>query len=425
MRIFSYKLAPAFFYQRENRTLYSLKQLSSTLCFMTLTIFLLSVPCLFSSLPYLLKSAQIYILSSLISFFSATFFLQSFFCLFGPSEHPCCLQVSRHPRRSRSKSVDISHRPSSNPTRRKQRMSTSSYFASSYFSQIFTGSTYFESDYSGINEFLALNSRRRESSRSHQMAYAIKRTSLLTGELVELYTPRASLAPHPHHHPRYSRQSSVSRAGIFSAAGGVPTTGLVRPLYISPSISPHSQLSIHSQSGTTLRQRSPSPQPRSPSPRSLAIAHTPSALRPCYSAPRLNPMQASQTLAEEPVLSLERPLLSIQRQDAVSSPDEFESLSAEERRNLLKSTTIESGSSVWLKRSNSSWMEIFNHLVEKGCQHWDCPLVYRTCLPEPWVRANPKCHFCFDQLIRINLGLTLNESIQWEVNAKTMSNTNV
>ncbi|CAF4639315.1 unnamed protein product, partial [Rotaria magnacalcarata] len=65
-----------------------------------------------------------------------------------------------------------------------------------------------------------------------------------------------------------------------------------RPFYISPSISPYSQLSIHSQA--TNRQCSPSShriQPsRSPSPRSLLplAATATSSLRPCYSAPRLH-----------------------------------------------------------------------------------------------------------------------------------------
>ena len=162
--------------------------------------------------------------------------------------------------------------------------------------------------------------------------------------MIELYTPRASLAPYPHHHhhhPRYFRHSSVSR---------VTTAAPVRPLYISPSVSPHSQLSIHSQSVATVRQRSPSPR----SLNKLQTTTNSSNLRPCYSAPRLNRIQASKTLVEEPVQTLEKPLLSIQRQDAISSPEQFECLSAEERRNLLKSTTSETGSSVWLKRSNSS-----------------------------------------------------------------------
>jgi hypothetical protein len=52
----------------------------------------------------------------------------------------------------------------------------------------------------------------------------------------------------------------------------------------------------------------------------------------------------------------------IQRQDAVSSADDFEQtsiisneqLSAATKRSMLKSTTMESRSGVWLKRSNSS-----------------------------------------------------------------------
>ncbi|CAF5090809.1 unnamed protein product, partial [Rotaria magnacalcarata] len=47
---------------------------------------------------------------------------------------------------------------------------------------------------------------------------------------------------------RYYRQSSIGR--------GVPSLAPARPFYISPSISPYSQLSIHSQA--TNRQCSPS-----------------------------------------------------------------------------------------------------------------------------------------------------------------------
>ena len=397
---FSYKLAPTFFFQRENRTMYSLKQLCTTLFHVTFAIVLISSPCLFSSLPYLSKSATVYIISSLISLIYSTFFLQSLLCLVGPAGHSCCLipwrltftrhlslHVNNHPNHETSLRSTSSgggggtrrhHRHLSHP-----RMSTSSYFASSYFSQIFTGSTYFESDYSGLNDPLSIASRRRESSRSHQISHAIKRNSLLTGELIELYTPRASLAPHAHPH-RYSRQSSVAR--------GVPTAAMARPLYVSPSISPYSQLSIHSQVAT--RQRSPSPHifrpSRSPSPRSFAPPHVPlfpsvpltsaRSLRPCYSAPRLHAplhrmqtttaitgMRPSEILFEEtpapaPVQPSKKTVMTIQRQNAISTPDDVEPasdtsrtpLSAAARRSMLKETTIESGESVWLKRSNSS-----------------------------------------------------------------------
>ena len=368
--IFSYKLAPTFFFQRENRTLYSLKQLCSTLFHVTCSVLLLCSPCLFSSLPYLSKSALIFTVASLVSLLFSTLFLQSLLCLLGPAGQACCLlpwqcQCTRHSTSQQNKSTDVTMRKSSKGSRRHQRMSTSSHFASSYFSQIFTGSTYFESEYGGINEALVMSSRRRESSRSHQAAYAVKRASLLTGEVIELYTPRASLAPYGHH-LRYSRQSSVSR--------GVPTTGPVRPLYISPSVSPHSQLSIHSH--VAARQPSPS---RSPSPHSFVRGTTRSptvgSLRPCYSAPRLHvPLHRMQLgnlkpnniLSVEtslsPIRSPERSLMTIQRQDAVSSTDDLEQtesspnghLSAAMRRSLLKSTTMEAGGTVWLKRSNSS-----------------------------------------------------------------------
>ena len=244
-------------------------------------------------------------------------------------------------------------------------MSTSSHFASSYFSQMFTGSTYFESEYGGINDALTIGSRRRESSRSYQLSHAIKRSSLLTGELIELYTPRASLAPYGHHlhHHRYSRQSSVPR--------GVPTTGPARPLYISPSISPYSQLSIHSQ--LAARQRSPSPHTfrpsRSPSPHSFSklSSTTTRSLRPCYSAPRLHvPFQRvptsnikqTDTLIEETPKSTvqveKKAVLIIQRQDAVFATNDYEQLSAAAKRSMLKATTIDSDGPVWLKRSNSS-----------------------------------------------------------------------
>ena len=316
-------------------------------------------------------------ISSLISLIYSTLFLQSLLCFIGPGEHTCFflpwrLTFTRKLNLHTNNTSEISVRNSSktNGTRRHHhhRMSTSSYFASSYFSQIFTGSTYFESEYGGINESLTIPSRRRESSRSHQTAHMIKHGSLLTGELIELYTPRASLAPHLHH--RYSRQSSVSR--------GLQSTGPARPLYISPSISPYSQLSIHSQIPPG-RQHSPSPNvfrpSRSPSPRSFAPITTETTLRPCYSAPRLHVplhrvattnMQQNEILVEEtPTLSVEprkKSVMIIQRQDAIVSTDDLERsshvtnpiLSAETKRSMLKATTIDEGGLVWLKRSNSS-----------------------------------------------------------------------
>ncbi len=346
--------------------MYSLKQLCTTLFYLTLSIVFISSPCLFSSLSYLFKSAMIYTITSLISLIYSTFFLQSLLCYIGPADHscffiPCRCKLTRHLTFQMNNSKDLSLRKSSINARRHQRMSTSSYFQSSYFSQIFTGSTYFESEYGGINDALTIGSRRRESSRSYQISHSIKRNSLLTGELIELYTPRASLAPYGHHlyHHRYSRQSSVSR--------GVPTTGPARPLYVSPSISPYSQLSIHSQ--VTGRQRSPSPHifrpSRSPSPRSSST--TTGLLRPCYSAPRLhaplyrtqaNNMKQTDTLIEEiptsPNQLGKKSVMIIQRQDAVSSTEDYEQLSAATKRSMLKETNVESTGRVWLKRSNSS-----------------------------------------------------------------------
>ncbi|CAF4611582.1 unnamed protein product [Rotaria sp. Silwood2] len=371
-----YKLAPTFFFQRENRTIYSLKQLCTTLFHLTFSIIIICSPCLFSSLPYLSKSAMIFIISTLISLIYSTLFLQSLLYYIGPAGHTCCfipchLKLMCNSTLQITNSNDLSLRNRSNNTRRHQRMSTSSHAASSYFSQIFTGSTYFESEYSGINDTLTIGSRRRESSRSYQLSHLIKRNSIITGELIELYTPRASLAPYGGHHRRYSRHSSVPR--------GVPTTGLARPLYVSPSVSPYSQLSIHSQFPS--RQRSPSshicrpsrsPSPHSSTRQSSAIC----SLRPCYSAPRLhaschrlqtsNIRQSDILIEETPALtSVElknKPSIRIQRQDAVSSIDDYEQisipphqqLSAATKRNMLKATTMESGGGVWLKRSSSS-----------------------------------------------------------------------
>ncbi len=377
---FSYKLAPTFFFQRENRTMYSLKQLCTTLFHLTFSIVAICSPCLFSSLPYLSKSAMVYIISSLISLIYSTLFLQSLLCYIGPAEHSCCflpwrLTFTRTLNLHTKKHNDISLRNSSTSggTRRHHhhRMSTSSHFASSYFSQIFTGSTYFDSEYGGVSESLTISSRRRESSRSHQTSHIVKRNSLLTGELIELYTPRASLAPHSYlHHHRYLRQSSVPR-------GGLPSTAPARPLYVSPSISPYSQSSIHSQAPG--RQHSPSSHiyrpSRSPSPRSFAPVTSTRSLRPCYSAPRLHvPLhripttnkKPGETLIEETAMSDVHPakksVMIIQRQHAISSIDEVEqsatspssTLSAATRRTMLKETTLESGEPVWLKRSNSS-----------------------------------------------------------------------
>ncbi|CAF0998003.1 unnamed protein product [Adineta steineri] len=380
----SYKLAPTFFFQRENRTMYSLKQLCTTLFNLTFSIVIICIPCLFSSVSYLSKSAMVYIISSSISLIYSTFFLQSLLCFMGPSGHLCFfipwrLKFTRTLNKHNNNHNDISLRSSSTGgggggTRRHHRhlshhrMSTSSYFASSYFSQIFTGSTYFESEYGGINENSVMASRRRESSRSHQASHLIKHGSLLTGELIELYTPRASLAPHLHHN-RYSRQSSVSR--------GLTSLTPARPLYISPSISPYSQLSIHSQAPS--QQRTPSPRilrpSRSRSPRSFAPITTTNLLRPCYSAPRLHvplhrvptsSMKQNDDILEETQVPIVEPtkktVMIIQRQDAIASTDDIEQLSpitnsklsATARRNLLKATTTESGDLVWLKRSNSS-----------------------------------------------------------------------
>ncbi len=313
----------------------------------------------------------------MISLIYSTFFLQSLLCYIGPAGETCFLlpwrlKFSRRLTSHMNNGNDLSLRKSSSSSRRHQRMSTSSYFASSYFSQIFTGSTYFESEYGGINDTLTIGSRRRESSRSHQLSHLIKRSSILTGELIELYTPRASLAPYGHHlhHHRYSRHSSVPR--------GAPTTGLARPLYISQSISPYSQLSIHSQAAG--RQHSPSPNmfrpSRSPSPRSFVQqSSTTGPLRPCYSAPRLhashhrvqtNNLKQTDTLIEETRLSPlhlgKKTVMIIQRQDAITSTDDYEQtsiisneqVSAATKRSMLKSTTMESRSGVWLKRSNSS-----------------------------------------------------------------------
>lgn len=388
----SYKLAPTFFFQRENRTMYSTKHLCSALFHVTLSIMIISGPCLFSSLPYLFHMSFIYMVSSSISLIYSTFFLQSLLCCFGPAGHSCSWITCRLTCSDRSTlntgnltSTDGSGRSTTSSTIRRHhrhlshpRMSTSSHFASSYFSQIFTGSTYFESDLAGANDPITNSTRRRESSRSHQVSHLPKRNSLVVSDHMELYTPRTSLAPQP---ARYTRQSSFPR--------GVPPAALARPLYISSSISPFSQLSIQSQMGPGARSpsphiyrpsRSPSPSPCSFMPPTMRNRHQ--TLRPCLSAPRLHPpmhrmqttmpmssVKRNDTLIEETTVrpvekSRKKSMNVMQRQNAISSnEDDLEitqpssnqtPMTAEIRRNILKATTIESGGPVWLKRSSSS-----------------------------------------------------------------------
>lgn len=300
--------------------MYSLKQLCTTLLHFTLAIFVIQFPCLFSSLPYLRKTAMIYTISSMISFIYSTFFLQSLLCYLGPADQTCSVfscPIGHASKKKKANNQEIPMRKYSTNSRRHQRMSTSSYF-----SQIFTGSTYFESEYGGLSDTSMMSSRRRESSRSYQISHLIKRTSILTGEVIELYTPRASLAPHGHHfYPRYHRHSSV------------PRTTPIRPLYISPSISPHSQSSLHSP--VVTRQHSVSPQ----------LNITP-ILRPCFSAPRLQIPLPHTT---------KKSLITIQRQDGISTIHHTRRISAATKRHLLKQTINHSrGSILWLKRSNSS-----------------------------------------------------------------------
>ena len=301
--------------------MYSLKQLCTTLLHFTLSILLIGLPCLFSSLPYLYKTAMVYMISSVISFIYSTFFLQSLLCYLGPADQtcsflPCPMKFTGHSLMMKN-NQEIPLRKYSSNSRRHQRMSTSSYF-----SQIFTGSTYFESEYGGISETSMMSSRRRESSRSYQLSHIIKRHSILTGEVIELYTPRASLAPHGHHfHQRYHRHSSI------------PRTTPIRPLYISPSISPHSQSSLHSP--VVTRQHSVSPQ--------LNIIPV---LRPCFSAPRLQIPLPRIT---------KKSLITIQRQDGISTIQNTRRISAATKRHILKGTINQSrGPILWLKRSNSS-----------------------------------------------------------------------
>ncbi|CAF5182539.1 unnamed protein product, partial [Rotaria magnacalcarata] len=145
--------------------------------------------------------------------------------------------------------------------------------------------------------------------------------------------------------------------------------------------SPYFQSSFTSQIPT--RQRSPSShvsrQSRSPSPYSSGGQSSlgpASSLRPCYSAPRLhlshhrlqtNCSKQTDILIEETSLLSsvqirEKSLMGIQRQDVVSSINEFaepsvfpyEKLSAAKKRQMLKATSTESCGHKWLKRSNSS-----------------------------------------------------------------------
>lgn len=316
---------------------------------------------------------MILITSSSISLLFSTFFLQSLLYYMGPagpacSLIPCRLTFMCNSSVETKSGNDLSLRNSSNKNRRHQRMSTSSHAPSSHFSQMFTGSTYFESEFSGVHESLALSSRRRESSRSYQLSHIVKRNSALTGEIIELYTPRASLAPYGNR--RYSRHSSVPR--------GVPTTGLARPLYVSTC----ARASIHSTGHS--RRCSPSSnvcqQSRSSSPHSKSIRQSPipraTSLRPCYSAPRLHaPHQRFQTINTKQTDSCmeensrmssvkvrERPSMNLQRQDAIKTIDDTNEISVLPDRNLsaaikrtrLKGTTIESANHSWLKRSSSS-----------------------------------------------------------------------
>ena len=368
---FSYKFAPTFFFQRENRTIYSIKQLFATLLQLTFSIVIVCIPCLFSSLPYLSKSAMIFTISSLISLIYSTFFLQSLFCYIGPTGHKCSLIPGRLKFTRRSKlqittNNDLLLRKSTSNIRRHQRVSISSYLASSYFSQVFTSSTYFDSEFSGIHDSLIIGSRRRESSRSHQLTNIIKRNSLLAGEAVELYTPRTSLAPCGHQH-RYSRHSSVSR--------GLSIAGPMRPLYVLPSVLPSSQLNTNAPA--SARQGSPSSNAcrssHSPSPHSstqLSVPIKTDSLRPCQSSPRLHSVQLSNTKKTNTFIEETSSLPSqhkknvtiIKRQDAVSSTDDFEPISnpsnaqltSAKKRDILKAAAIESGHLLWIKRSNSS-----------------------------------------------------------------------
>lgn len=317
----------------------------STVFLMTCSMAMISSPLLFCSLPLISKSGIVLIVSSVISFIYSTIFLQSLICLIGPlsevfSRLNCCRRVESDRRRS---SDLTSRRCSSNVSRRHQRMSTSSYF-----SQMFTASTYFESEYGTINELLLIGARRRESSRSYQTVYGLKRTSIHGNEIVEIYTPRSSLAPQTHYRS-FSRPSTVSRVTI-------QTSGLNRPLYISPSITPHSQLSIHSQNLYL--------QPRSPSPIQPKTAPIPVSIRPCFSAPRLNPSPAHHLQQTRSISTRNSP--KIYRQTAISSNDQIQekqNLTAEHRRNLMKSTTDQTESSSWLKRSNSSWLHSLNNYL--------------------------------------------------------------
>jgi hypothetical protein len=69
-------------------------------------------------------------------------------------------------------------------------------------------------------------------------------------------------------------------------------------------------------------------------------------------------MKQTDTLIEEiptlPDQFRKKNVMVVQRQDAVSSTENYEQLSAATKRSILKETTIESTGHVWLKRSNSS-----------------------------------------------------------------------
>ena len=369
---FSYKFAPTFFFQGENRAIYSVKHLCTTLFQLTFSIVIICIPCLFSSLPYLSKSARIFTISSLTSLVYSTFFLQSLLCYIGPTGHKRSLVSGRLKFARRSKlqitnNNDLLLRKSAGNIRRYQRVSTSSYVTSSYFSQAFTSSTYFESEFSGIYDSLIISPRRRESSRSHQLTNFIKRNSLLPGEAVELYTPRTSLAPSGYQR-RYSRRSSVSR--------GSAVAGPMRPLYVLSSVSSSSRVNID-KSASVQRDSQSSNKYRSShllSPHSTTQVSVPiktNSLRPCQSSPRLHSVQLSDTrktnifVEETPALSSQhkkKDVTIVKRQDAIPLTDDFEhianplneQLTSAKKRDILKAATIESSHLLWIKRSNSS-----------------------------------------------------------------------
>jgi hypothetical protein len=69
-------------------------------------------------------------------------------------------------------------------------------------------------------------------------------------------------------------------------------------------------------------------------------------------------MKQTDTLIEEiptsPNQLEKKSVMIVQRQDAVSSTEDYEQLSAATKRSMLKETNVESTGRVWLKRSNSS-----------------------------------------------------------------------